>query len=333
MFRQYKVATVFGGTGFVGRQIVCELASKGVIVKVATRIPELVNNIKPCGDVGQIIPIACDYSNVESIASAVQGSQYVVNCIGSLYNRKKRGSFKKLHVDIPAMIARSCVERDVESFVHISALGCDKAKSKYAQTKLEGENAVLSNMPEATILRPSVIFGKGDRFFNMFAELSRYMPFMPLIGGGKTKLQPVYVRDVAQAALKCLLPPAIGQEFNPKGKIYELGGPEILSFREVYEKMFYYTNRSRPLIYTPWWLAKFQGAMLSLLPNPPITPDQVETLKCDSVVSEGSYTLEDLGIIAESMDLILPSYLEAYSPGGEFSRDEHKSAEYSNNPC
>ncbi|MCC7305081.1 MAG: complex I NDUFA9 subunit family protein [Alphaproteobacteria bacterium] len=311
-----KTATVFGGTGFLGRQVVRELAKRGITVKVATRAPERAYFLRTCGVVGQIVPFACDYS-AESIESAVKGSDYVVNCVGILYERRK-GDFKRAHIDFPAAIAAASAKEKVKRLVHISALGIDKARSRYAKTKQEGERAVLTAFPRATILRPSVIFGAEDNFFNMFARMAMIMPALPLIGGGHTKFQPVYVGDVADAVMAALERPALGEE-NPQGKAYELGGPEEVTFRDIYERLFHFTQRPRPLVPLPFGVAKMNAAVLGLLPGPLLTPDQVESLKTDSVVSMGAPGFQDLGITPTAMDIILPTYLGTWRPGGRFA--------------
>lgn len=313
MTQHYKTATVFGGTGFVGRQIVRELAQRGIIVKVATRIPERAYFLKPCGAPGQVVPFGCDYSDDQSIADAVKGSDYVINCIGILFQRGKARSFQRLHVDVPARIAAAASKEGVQKLVHISALGVERATSKYAKTKLEGEQAVLSNCATATILRPSVIFGEDDNFFNMFAEMARYLPVLPLIGGGKTQFQPVYVGDVADAVMA-----ALGGT-DAEGRTYELGGPEVVSFKEIYERLFELTERRRALVGLPFFLAKVQAFFMGLLPVPPLTPDQVESLKTDSIVTPGVLGFEALGLAPTSMGVILPTYLKSYCAGGRFA--------------
>jgi NADH dehydrogenase len=311
----YKTAAIFGGTGFIGRQVVRELAKQGYTVKVVTRAPERAYFLKPCGSVGQVVPFACDYSE-DSVMNAVRGCGVVVNCIGLLAQRR-RGDFVRAHADYPRRIARACAQAGVQRFVHISALGCDKATSRYARTKLAGEQDVHAEFPAATILRPSVVFGPEDSFFNMFAEMARYVPALPLIGGGRTRFQPVYVGDVADAVMAAVLRPPVGG-LDPRGKTYELGGPEILTLRDVYERVFHYTRRRRALVSLPWGLAKMQAGFMGVLPHPPLTPDQVETLKTDNVVAAGALTLADLGIAATGMNLILPTYLTHYAPGGRF---------------
>ncbi|MGB0720064.1 MAG: complex I NDUFA9 subunit family protein [Bdellovibrionales bacterium] len=308
---QQKTATVFGGTGFVGTQVVRELAARGVTVKVATRVPERAYFLKPCGAVGQIVPVPCDYSDPASVAGVVAGSDYVVNCIGVLAQRR-RAKFQSVHVDLPARIAKACADEGVGRFVHISALACERGTSQYAKSKAEGEQAVHANFSAASLLRPSVIFGEGDDFFNMFAKMSKILPVLPLIGGGKTRFQPVYVGDVADAVMAAL------EREDAKGKIYELAGPEILSFEEIYQRLFAHTGRKACLISLPFALAKMDAAVLSVLPKPPLTCDQVESLKTDNVVNEGALGLADLGVSSTALDTILPTYLSRYRKGGRF---------------
>ncbi len=308
------VVTVFGGTGFIGRHAVRELAKRGAIIKVATRVPERAYFLRPCGTVGQIVPVACNYGDPASIRAAVRGSDFVVNTIGILYE-KKRGAFERAHTEIPRAIAEACRAEDVQRFVHISAMGCEAAASRYAKTKRAGERKVLETFPGGTILRPSVVFGPGDSFFSMFAELSRYTPVLPLIGGGRTKFQPVFVGDVADAVMAALTLPSLSVN-DPRGRIYELAGPETMSFREIYERLFRATGRRRCLVSLPWGVARVQAAFMSLMPRPLLTPDQVQSLKSDNVMSDGALTLENLGIVPTALDMILPEYLECYRPGG-----------------
>lgn len=314
-----EIAVVFGGTGFVGRQIVRELARHGYRVKVATRVPERAYFLRPCGMVGQVVPVACDYADVASLDAAMRGASLAVNCIGILYERGRGARFGKTQAELPGALGAAAQRAGVKRFVHISALGIEKSKSRYAASKLEGEKNLLAAFPRATILRPSVIFGEDDDFFNKFAELSRYLPFLPLIGGGETKFQPVYVGDVAAAAMTALTRPAVGED-NPQGKIYALGGPEVLSFRQIYERLFAYTGRKRMLVPLPFALAKIQAFFLGLLPTPLLTRDQVESLKTDSVVPPGTPGLKSLGVTPTALDLILPRYLEIYRAGGHFGR-------------
>lgn len=317
MSQEYKTATVFGGTGFIGRQIVRELGKRGWVVKVATRVPERAYFLRPHGVVGQIVPFHCDYSDSKSIAKAVEGADAVINCIGILYERK-RGDFTRMHTDLPGDIAKAASKAGVERLVHLSAAGVEECRSKYGHSKTEGDKAVRKAFPTATILRPSIVFGPDDDFFNKFAELSRFLPMLPLIGGGHTRFQPVFVGDVADAAMAAIERPAVGKD-NPQGRIYGLGGSEILSFEELYLRLFKYTGRVRALVRLPFWVAKIEATFLNLLPGPPLlTRDQVEALKTDSIADEEDFHLEDLGVSPTGLDSILPSYLSMYRSGGRF---------------
>ncbi|MCM2343205.1 MAG: complex I NDUFA9 subunit family protein [Alphaproteobacteria bacterium] len=317
MSAKRKIATVFGGTGFLGRHIVKRLVAEGYTVKVATRVPERAYFLKPCGSVGQVVPFLCRYSDPASVREAIEGASIVVNCLGILYERRRR-RFHDLHNQIPVLMAEACMREGVVRFIHISALGVDQARSRYAASKREGERAIQAACPWVTIMRPSVIFGPEDNFFNMFARLAQIFPLLPLIGGGKTKFQPVYVGDVAQAVLVAALRPVAGG-FDPRGQIYELGGPEVVTFRQIYELLAKYTGHKRILVPLPFSVAKIDAFFLSLLPRPLLTPDQVESLKTDNVVGSGNLTLSDLGISPTGMSLILPSYLETYRAGGRFA--------------
>lgn len=309
--RNNRKACVFGGSGFIGRQIVRELARQGYLIKVATRVPESAYFLKTAGTVGQIVPVACNYADEADIRSAVQGCDLVINCIGVLYEKGKN-TFTRLHTELPRNIAKACVYEKVDRFVHISAMACDVNHSKYGKSKRNGELAVLENYPFATILRPSVVFGAEDNFFNMFARLSVVSPVLPLIGGGKTLFSPVYVGDVADAVVACL------KNESTKGQIYDLSGPETLSFKEIYEKLFSFTGRKKTLVSLPWGIAKLQGSLMGLLPSPLLTADQVESLKTDNVSDGDLGNLADLGVSPTPMAAILPSYLARYRPGGRF---------------
>jgi NADH dehydrogenase len=309
---EQKIATVFGGTGFVGRQVVRGLAREGYTVKVASRAPESAFFLRTAGMVGQIVPFACDYKNADGIGEAVRGASVVVNCIGILHERR-RGDFRRVHVDLAGAIGTACTRENVQRLIHISIPGAEVDHSVYAATKNEGEEAIRAAFPAVTILRPSVIFGVDDNFFNKFAKLACILPFLPLIGGGHTKFQPVYVGDVATAVIVAAHAPGAA------GQVFELAGPETVTFREIYEIIFHYTKRRRPFINLPWKAARIQAFLMELLPAPLLTRDQVESLKTDYTISEGALTLADLGIEATSMGTILPTYLESYRPGGRFA--------------
>ncbi len=314
---EYKTACIFGGTGFIGRQIVRELAARGIRIKVATRVPESAYFLRPCGTVGQIVPYFCDYKDQQSVQNAVKGCDYVVNCVGILFEKKK-GDFERVHSELPAVIAKACAQERVKRFVHISALGIEASNARYANSKFNGEKAVKSNFPMASILRPSVVFGEDDDFFNKFAHMAPLVPFFPLIGGGKTRFQPVYVGDVADAALKCLFGTASGAD-NPCGKTYALGGPEVVTFKDIYEILFAHTKQPKRLVKVSWSIAKIQAGLMSLMPEPLLTADQVELLKSDNVVGKDALTFVNLGIAPTAMSVILPHYLTRYQPGGRFA--------------
>jgi uncharacterized protein YbjT (DUF2867 family) len=307
----YKQACIFGGTGFIGRYIVRELAKAGYRVKVATRAPERAYQLRVAGMPGQIVPFACNYRDEASLRQAVHGCNLVINCVGILYE-KGRNSFTFAHTELPRAIAKACKAEHVARFIHISALACDRSSSHYARSKYAGELAILENFPQATILRPSVVFGTEDNFFNLFARLSTILPALPLIGGGETRFQPVYVCDVAQAVLNATYHP------EAQGRIYELGGPEILTFRQIYEKIFEQTGIRRALVPLPWSVASLQGVVMGLLPSPLLTADQVKSLKTDNIVQPEALTLQDLGVFPTAPDVILPTYLSRYRPGGRF---------------
>ena len=312
-----KTAVIFGGTGFVGRYIVNALAEAGWHIRVATRVPELAYSLKTTAHVGQVTAVHCHYNDYDSIASVLKGATIAVNCIGILYERKK-GDFTRIHADLPESIAAACAVEGVERLIHLSALGIDQATSQYAKSKREGEARLLKTFPKATILRPSVIFGPEDDFFNKFAQLAGILPILPLIGGGHTQFQPVYVGDVADAAMAAITGSRTGKD-NPQGKIYALGGPETLTFSAIYDRLFRHTGRKRCKVPLPFFAAKVQATFLSLLPTPLLTRDQVESLKTDSIVTDKALTLETLGITPTALDMILPNYLVNYRAGGRFA--------------
>ncbi|HVZ09874.1 complex I NDUFA9 subunit family protein [Rhodopila sp.] len=304
-----KVATVFGGSGFIGRYVVKRLAQRGYVVRVAVRDPERALFLKPAGAVGQIVPLFAPVTNKAAVQRAVADADVVVNCVGILAETGGR-TFAGVHTDGAGSIAAESAAAGVRRLVHLSAIGADpNARSRYAATKGQGEQAVLAAFPRATILRPSIVFGPEDRFFNRFAEIARLSPFMPVIAGA-TKMQPVYVADVADAVMAALADPAT------EGKIYELGGPEVLSFREILQRVLKQTNRDRRMVAIPRGLAHLQAAIMQCLPGKPLTTDQLEMLSHDNVVAPGAPGLKDLGIVPTPIDLVTPGYLARFQPGG-----------------
>jgi uncharacterized protein YbjT (DUF2867 family) len=308
-----KTATIFGASGFVGRHLVGRLAKTGAVIRAVVRHPVRAGFLKPMGDVGQIVPVGLDIGRDGDIAAAVAGADLVVNLVGILYEGGRQ-RFRNVHAEGAARIARAARSAGVESLVHVSAIGADPhAASLYARSKAEGEAAMRTEFPGATILRPSIMFGPEDHFFNRFATLARFAPALPLIGGGHTKFQPVYVGDVAEAIMVALLQP------QAKGKLFEFGGPRIYSFRDLMELTLRETGRDRLLVNLPFGLAKLEAAFLELLPVPPLTRDQVELLKHDNVVAQGAATLADLGIAPTAVESILPTYLDRFRAGGRFA--------------
>lgn len=311
------LVTVFGGSGFLGRHVVRALAKRGYRVRVAVRNPNLAGHLQPLGNVGQIQAVQANLRVRWSIDRAVQGADHVVNLVGILFE-SGRQSFDAVQ-DFGARAVAEAARAEGATLTHVSAIGSDKeSPADYARTKARGEQAVLETMPHAVIFRPSIMFGPEDGFFNRFAAMARLSPALPLIGGGHTKFQPVYVADVAEAIARSVEGKVEG------GRIYELGGPETMTFKQCMEKMLEVIERKRMLVSVPWGMARLQGSLLGLLPNPLLTRDQVEMLRTDNVVSQAAKqegrTFEALGIKPQAMDAILPSYLWQYRPAGQFTQ-------------
>ncbi|MGQ2905475.1 MAG: complex I NDUFA9 subunit family protein [Neoaquamicrobium sediminum] len=311
------LVTVFGGSGFLGRHVVRALAKRGYRVRVAVRNPNLAGHLQPLGNVGQIQAVQANLRVRWSIDRAVQGADHVVNLVGIMFE-SGRQSFDAVQ-DFGARAVAEAARAEGATLAHVSAIGSDKeSPADYARTKARGEQAVLETMPDAVIFRPSIMFGPEDGFFNRFAAMARLSPALPLIGGGHTKFQPVYVADVAEAIARSVEDKVEG------GRIYELGGPETMTFKQCMEKMLEVIERKRMLVSVPWGMARLQGSLLGLLPNPLLTRDQVEMLRTDNVVSQAAEqegrTFEALGIKPQAMDAILPSYLWQYRPAGQFTQ-------------
>jgi NADH dehydrogenase len=303
--------TVFGGTGFLGRHTVRALARAGYRVRVAVRYPNEGFFLPPMGHVGQIALIKCNVRNAQQVDAAVHGASGIVNLTGVLYSRGRQ-NFTALHVEGAAAIASAARDAGATSLVHISAIGANSdAKSSYAASKGEGERRVRETFPKATILRPSLVFGPEDDFFNRFAALARILPILPLIGGGHTRFQPVFVGDVALAVLRALGDPWF------HGKTYELGGPTIYTFKELMQLILRETCRKRLLLPIPFSVATLQALFLQLLPKPLLTPDQVTLLQSDNIVS-ASETLASLGIEPTSVEAEIPTYLSRFRPKGQY---------------
>ncbi|MGE0024328.1 MAG: complex I NDUFA9 subunit family protein [Hyphomicrobium sp.] len=316
----YEIATVFGGSGFVGRYAVRALAKAGYRIRAASRRPDLAGFLQPMGNVGQVQPVQANLRYPDSVRRAVEEAHVVVNCVGLLASGGRQ-TFQAVHVEGARAAARAAREAGAQQFVHISAIGASaKSPARYAQTKAAGEAAVLKEFPGAIILRPSIVFGPEDEFFNRFAAMALVSPVLPLIGGGKTRFQPVYVGDVARAIA------AAARGEGEAGTVYEIGGPEVLAFRELLERTLTYAGRERGFISLPFWLAKLQALLTWPLPNSlrPLTVDQVRLLQRDNVVSvaakkEGR-TLAGLGVTGEeTISAIVPGYLERFRPRGQYS--------------
>jgi uncharacterized protein YbjT (DUF2867 family) len=313
-----RLVTVFGGSGFIGRHVVRAIARRGYRVRVAVRRPDLARFLMTAGAVGQIHGVQANLRYPESIERAVEDADAVVNLVGILSERG-RNRFDAIQAFGPGAVARASAAAGVKRLVQVSAIGASKdSEADYARTKAEGEEAARGAFPDTVILRPSVVFGPEDQFFNRFAGMARISPALPLIGGGETRFQPVFVGDVATAAAKA----ALG-EARP-GTTYELGGPEIMTLRRVMELVLEVTHRRRLLLPLPFGLATLQARLLELLPSPPLTADQVTLLRHDNVVSEAAIdegrTLEGLGIDPESAEAIVPTYLWRFRKAGQFER-------------
>lgn len=303
----YRVVTVFGGSGFIGRHLIRRLAKTGARVRVAVRDVEAAQFLRPMGDVGQIVPVPATIADEDSVRRAVASADAVVNLVGILYETGRQ-RFETVHVAGAERIARIAKAEGVSHLVHLSANGADpESESDYARTKGLGEKAVRDAFPEAVILRPSVVFGPEDDFFNRFAAMARFSPALPLVGGGATRFQPVYVGDVADAIMAGL------EREEAQGKVFELGGPETYSFRDLMEYMLKVLGRHRGLIPVPFAMAKVIGAFAGMMPKPMITRDQVRLLRHDNVVSGDSPGLSDLGIKPTPLEAVVPTYLRAFS--------------------
>ena len=307
-------AAVLGGSGFVGRYIVSRLAERGALIAVGCRHAEEAKFLKPMGSVGQIATVNVGLGDAELLPAFLAGNEALLNCVGILRERGGQ-TFELVHHTGPARLARLARDAGIGRLVHISAIGADsRSSSAYARTKAAGERAVGDAFPTATILRPSVVFGPEDHFFNRFAAMAMISPALPLIGGGETRFQPVYVGDVADAAVACLDDPATA------GRTYELGGPKVYTLRELIELLLGEIRRKRRFIDLPFGLAGTLARLMAVLPNPPLTPDQVELLRSDNIVGPGALGLASLGIAPAAVEAVLPTYLDRFRRGGWYSR-------------
>jgi uncharacterized protein YbjT (DUF2867 family) len=314
-----KLVTIFGGSGFVGRYIARRMAKEGWRVRVAVRRPNEALFVRPYGTPGQVEPLACNIRDDASVRAMIHGADAVVNCVGIL-NRSGKNTFDAVQAEGAGRIARIATEAGVAQLVHVSAIGADaQSDSDYARSKAEGEAAVLAAFPSAVILRPSIIFGTEDGFFNRFAGMTRMGPILPVVGAG-TRFQPVHVDDVARAAVKGVL----GQAAPG---IYELGGPDVDTFRGLMGRMLKVVQRRRAVINVPFFMARIMGfgfdmaqaVTLGLIENKMITRDQVRNLARDNVVAPGARGFADLGISPTSMEAVLPEYLWRFRASGQYA--------------
>jgi uncharacterized protein YbjT (DUF2867 family) len=317
------LVTIFGGSGFVGGQIVRALAKQGWRIRVAVRKPWRAYRLRLLGDVGQIEIVQASVRVPETVERALEGAEAAIYAVGVLYE-SGRQTFEAVQAEGPRVVAETAARLGVRNFVLISAIGADAASaSQYARTKAEGEAAVRGAIPGAVILRPSIVFGPEDQFFNRFAAMAVLSPVLPLMGGGETRMQPVFVADVARAAARALADP------DAAGRTYELGGPTVYSFRELMQITLAEIGRSRLLLTVPWGLAGILGAAgdalaglqapLPMIPPPPITTDQVALLKTDNVVAPGALGFADLGLAPTALEPIIPTYLYRYRKGGQYA--------------
>jgi len=312
-----RLVTIFGGSGFVGRYITWRMAHAGWRVRVAVRRPNEAMHVKPYGNVGQVEPVPCNIRDDDSVRAVLRGADAVVNCVGT-FDRKGRNNFTAVQDEGATRIARLSAEEGIARLVHLSAIGADpQSASEYARSKAAGEAGILAHFPQAVILRPSVVFGAEDQFFNRFASMSRFGPVLPVVGGD-TRFQPVYVDDVAHAA-------EMGVEGSAAAGVYELGGPTTATFRQLMKMMLGVIRRRRLIVNIPfgiaavmaWGMELVQTVTFGLVP-PQITRDQVRSLRVDNVVSDGARGFADLGIKPTTLDAVLPDYLWRFRPGGQY---------------
>src|SRR5882724_8599976 len=309
------LVTVFGGSGFLGRHLVRALARAGYRIRPAVRRPDLAGHLQPLGRVGQIHAVQANVRYPDSVEAAVRGADVVINLTGILFERGKQ-TFAAVQTQGAATVARAAAGVGAR-MIHVSALGAAaESPAAYARAKAAGEAAVFATVADAMILRPSILFGPEDDFFNRFGALARIAPALPLVGGGETKFQPVFVGDVAQAIARAVGGKAKG------GTIYELGGPSVKTFRQLMEYVLAVTERKRLLLPLPFGLAKLQAYFLQVLPKPLLTPDQVELLRSDNIVSQAAVdegcTIAAFGIEPAALEAIVPSYLWRFRKAGQF---------------
>jgi uncharacterized protein YbjT (DUF2867 family) len=310
------LVTVFGGSGFLGRHVVRALAKRGYRIRVAVRRPELTGYLQPMGRVGQIHAVQANLRFPDSVSAAVGDADAVVNLVGILFE-SGRQRFDAIMTEGSRTVAEAA-KAAAAPLVHVSAIGADEhSASRYARAKAQSERLVHEADDTAIIVRPSIVFGPEDDFFNRFAAMARISPALPLVGGGHTRMQPVFAGNVGEAIAR-----AVDGDLK-SGATYELGGPEVRTFKELMQFVLAVTHRRRLLVPVPFTLMKLQAMVLQFWPTPPITPDQVELLKRDNVVGEDAKrdgrTLEGIGITPESIAAIVPTYLWRFRKTGQFN--------------
>lgn len=331
MMMPRRVATVFGGAGFIGRRIVRRLANRGYTVRVALRYPHQALSLKPMGNVGQIIPVPVDFTNQDAVTAVMDGVDAVINTVGTLYEYGQNRTFQAAHVEGPARVAMAARDLGLPCFIHISALGAsDRSASAYMRSKAQGEELVMRAFPQATILRPSVVFGPDDRFFNRFASIGRFTGFLPVIdkealsltlkngiptficmGKGGPMFQPIYVEDIANVVTKAL------DDGKYAGQIFELGGPSRYSMKEIMELIMLYSHRKYRLMPIPTFWAKVHARYLQWFPNPILTLDQVKMLQSDNVVTGSKPDITAFGVPPTPAEVVLPTYLARFRDAEE----------------
>ena len=312
MQNNQKIIAIFGAGGFLGKHLMRELTKLDYRVKVATRNPYLKGYLKPLGSPGQIELFKTNIFDQESVKQILKNCDLAINLVGILYETRKQ-KFNQIHSQFPHLLSNLCNELGTKNLIHVSALGVrERHTSQYMQSKLQGEKNIQNNFKPSVILRPSVFFGPEDKFFNTFASIAQFSPVLPLIGGGKTKFVPIYVGDVAKAVVKTL------DLNNSEPEIYELGGPKSYSFKELMEILLIEIKKKRFLIPIPFGMAKFQSYFLQMMSNSLLTPDQVEMLKHNNIVSGDYPTLKDLGVSGTPIHNILPKYIYRFRTGGQF---------------
>lgn len=322
-----RLVTIFGGSGFIGRHIVRELGARGDLVRVGVRDPDAALFLKPMGDVGQITPVAAPVTDEARVRAACESADVVINLVGILFERGRQ-QFHDIHVEGARRVAQAAAEAGARTMIHMSALGADAGSdSEYARSKAQGEAEVANAFPDAIVLRPSVVFGPEDDFFNKFAAMARLSPVLPvigsvpdakdlragnLVGDGGPKFQPVYVGDLAAAVAR------LTGLADARGKTFEFGGPRTYTLREIMELVLHYTGRRRMLVPVPYFAAGIIATFAGLLPEPPLTRDQVRQLRHDNVISGEQPGFADLGIQPTAPDAVLPRYLDRFRVGGRF---------------